>query len=263
MLAGNSILPRIGKTAKDGTMSQGLVITGGGRGIGAKVALAAARGGRRLALGYQKNRARADEVVAAVAKAGGSAVALPMELADEASIERFFAAVDREVGAIDGLVNSGGIIGPHGRIDAVQGAALTELWAVSITGTVLCCREAIKRMSTKHGGHGGAIVNLSSAASRLGGAGETVPYAASKGAIDSLTFGLAGEVAAEGIRVNAVSPGVIDTEIQPPGRVERIGPLLPMKRVGQPEEVAEAILWLLSDAASYVSGAVLNVSGAR
>src|SRR5665213_1454204 len=156
-------------------MSQGLVITGGGRGIGARVALAAARSGRRMALGYQRNRARADEVVAAVAKAGGSAVALPMELADEASVERFFAAVDREVGPIDGLVNSGGIIGPHGRIDAVQGAALAELWAVSITGTVLCCREAIKRMSTRHGGHGGAIVNLSSAASRLGAPARPCP----------------------------------------------------------------------------------------
>lgn len=244
-------------------MNHTLVITGGGRGIGAKVALAAARSGCRMALGYQKNRPRAEEIVAAVARAGGSAVALPMELADESSIERFFAGVDRDLGPIDGLVNSGGIIGPHGRIDEVRGAALAELWAVSITGTVLCCREAIKRMSMKHGGKGGAIVNLSSAASRLGGAGETVPYAASKGAIDSLTFGLAQEVAAEGIRVNAVSPGVIDTEIQPPGRVERVGPLLPMKRVGRPEEVAEAILFLLSDAASYVSGAVLNVSGGR
>jgi NAD(P)-dependent dehydrogenase (short-subunit alcohol dehydrogenase family) len=244
-------------------MSQALVITGGGRGIGAKVALAAARTGRTLALGYQSNRPRADEVVAAVAKAGGKAVAIPMELADEASIARFFTTIDREVGPIDGLVNSGGIIGPHGRIEGVSGAALDSLWSINITGTLVCCREAIKRMSTKHGGKGGAIVNLGSAASRLGGAGETVPYAASKGAIDSLTFGLAQEVAAEGIRVNAVSPGVIDTEIQPPGRVERVGPMLPMKRVGQPEEVAEAILWLLSDAASYVSGAVLDVSGGR
>jgi NAD(P)-dependent dehydrogenase (short-subunit alcohol dehydrogenase family) len=186
-----------------------------------------------------------------------------MELADEASITRFFATIDRELGPIGGLVNSGGIIGPHGRIDTVSAAGLDSLWTINITGTLVCCREAIKRMSTKHGGKGGAIVNLGSAASRLGGAGETVPYAASKGAIDSLTFGLAQEVAAEGIRVNAVSPGVIDTEIQPPGRVERVGPMLPMKRVGQPEEVAEAILWLLSDAASYVSGAVLNVSGGR
>jgi NAD(P)-dependent dehydrogenase (short-subunit alcohol dehydrogenase family) len=244
-------------------MTRTLVITGGGRGIGAQVALAAARDGARLALGYQTNRARADAVVAEIGHNGGRAVALAMELADEASIERFFQAVDREFGPIDGLVNSGGILGPQGRIEAVPGAGLAALWAINVSGTMLCCREAIKRMSTKHGGKGGAIVNLSSAASRLGGAGESVPYATSKGAIDSLTFGLAQEVAAEGIRVNAVSPGVIDTEIQPPGRVERIGPMLPMKRVGRPEEVAAAILWLLSDAASYVSGTVIDVSGGR
>jgi len=242
---------------------QALVITGGSRGIGAKVALGAARRGWRMALAYQKNRARAEAVLAEVARLGGHAVAAPLELADEASIVRFFAEIDRTLGPFDGLVNSGGIVGPNGRIDAVSGAALAELFAINVTGTLVCCREAIRRMSTKHGGSGGAIVNLASAASRLGGAGETVPYAASKGAIDSLTFGLAQEVAAEGIRVNAVSPGVIDTEIQPPGRVERLGPLLPMKRVGQPQEVAEAILWLLSDQASYVSGAVLNVSGGR
>jgi NAD(P)-dependent dehydrogenase (short-subunit alcohol dehydrogenase family) len=244
-------------------MSQALVITGGSRGIGAKVALGAARAGCRIAIGYQHNRARADTVVAEVARAGGQGVALPLELADEASIEQFFAAVDRALGPFDGLVNSGGILGPQGRIEAVAGADLANCFAINVTGTMLCCREAIRRMSTARGGKGGAIVNLSSAASRLGGAGETVPYAASKGAIDSLTFGLAQEIAAEGIRVNAVSPGVIDTEIQPPGRVERVGPLLPMKRVGRPEEVAAAILWLLSDAASYVSGAVLNVSGGR
>jgi NAD(P)-dependent dehydrogenase (short-subunit alcohol dehydrogenase family) len=216
-----------------------------------------------MALGYQHKRDRAEAVVAEVARLGGHAVALPMELADEASIIHFFAAIDHALGPVDGLVNSGGIIGPHGRIEAVPGAGLGELFAINVTGTFLCCREAIRRMSTKHGGTGGAIVNLGSAASRLGGAGENVPYAASKGAVDSLTFGLAQEVAGEGIRVNAVSPGVIDTEIQPPGRVERVGPMLPMKRVGRPEEVAAAILWLLSDASSYVSGAVLNVSGGR
>ena len=244
-------------------MTQALIITGGTRGIGAQVALAAARLGWRMVLGYQNNRDRAEAMVAEIARAGGHAVAVAGELADESAILRLFATADREIGPVDRLVNSAGIIGPHGRIDAVAAAPLNDLFAVNITGTFLCCREAIRRMSTKHGGKGGAIVNLSSAASRLGGAGETVPYAASKGAIDSLTFGLAQEVAGEGIRVNAVSPGVIDTEIQPPGRVERVGPQLPMKRVGRPEEVAASIMWLLSDEASYVSGAVLNVSGGR
>ncbi len=244
-------------------MSGVLVITGGGRGIGAKVAVAAARRGYRLAIGYRSNRPRAEAVAAAVAKAGGEAIAIEADIADEAAVVRLFATVDRELGRLSGLVNSAGIIGPSGRIEAVPAAGLTELMAVNITGTLLCCREAIRRMSTAHGGSGGAIVNLSSAGSRLGGAGSTIPYAASKGAIDSLTFGLGQEVAAEGIRVNAVSPGVIDTEIQPPGRVEQLGPLLPMKRVGRPEEVAEAILFLLSDEASYISGAVLNVSGGR
>jgi NAD(P)-dependent dehydrogenase (short-subunit alcohol dehydrogenase family) len=244
-------------------MTQALIITGGTRGIGAQVALAAARLGWRMVLGYQNNRDRAEAMVAEIARAGGHAVAVAGELADESAILRLVATADREIGPVGRLVNSAGIIGPHGRIDAVAAAPLNDLFTINITGTFLCCREAIRRMSTKHGGKGGAIVNLSSAASRLGGAGETVPYAASKGAIDSLTFGLAQEVAGEGIRVNAVSPGVIDTEIQPPGRVERVGPQLPMKRVGRPEEVAASIMWLLSDEASYVSGAVLNVSGGR
>ena len=244
-------------------MSKIVIITGGGRGIGATVALAGARQGWRMALGYRTNRPRAEQVVAAVEKAGGEAIAIAADVAVEADVARLFATVDRELGRPSGLVNSAGILGPSGRLEAVEGAALTELWAINVTGTMLCCREAIRRMSTKLGGSGGAIVNLSSAASRLGGAGANIPYAVSKGAIDSLTFGLGQEVAAEGIRVNAVSPGVIDTEIQPPGRVEQIGPILPMKRVGRPEEVAEAILFLLSDAASYVSGAVLSVSGGR
>jgi NAD(P)-dependent dehydrogenase (short-subunit alcohol dehydrogenase family) len=244
-------------------MAKTLLITGGGRGIGAATALAAARAGWDIAINYREKTARADAIVAHVKALGRKAAAYPADIANEAAVVALFAAVDRDFGTLSGLVNSAGIIGPHGRIDAVDAAGLDRLWAINITGTLICCREAIKRMSTKHGGHGGAIVNLSSAASRIGGAGETVPYAASKGAIDSLTFGLAQELAAEGIRVNAVSPGVIDTEIQPEGRVARVGPNLPMKRAGKAAEVAAAILYLLSDEASYTAGTVLDVTGGR
>jgi NAD(P)-dependent dehydrogenase (short-subunit alcohol dehydrogenase family) len=223
----------------------------------------AARSGWDVAINFQSNRDRADAVVDSIREAGGKATAYSGDVADENDVASLFAAVDRDFGPLAGLVNSAGIIGPHGRIDEVDATALARLFAINVTGTLLCSREAIRRMSNKHGGKGGAIVNLSSAAARLGGAGETVPYAASKGAIDSLTFGLAQELAGEGIRVNAVSPGVIDTEIQPAGRVARVGPLLPMKRAGTAEEVATAILYLLSDAASYVAGAVLDVSGGR
>ena len=244
-------------------MSKTLLITGGGRGIGAATALAAARAGWDVAINYREKTERAEQVIAEAKRLGRKAIAYRADVTDEAAVVAMFAAVDRDFGALQGLVNSAGIIGPHGRIEAVDAAGLNRLFALNITATLICCREAIKRMSTKHGGKGGAIVNLSSAASRIGGAGETVPYAASKGAVDSLTFGLAQEVAGEGIRVNAVSPGVIDTEIQPEGRVARIGPSLPMKRAGKADEVAAAILYLLSDEASYVAGTVLDVTGGR
>ena len=244
-------------------MSKTLLITGGGRGIGAATALVAARTGWDIAINYREKTARAEALVDEIENIGGKAIAYPADVADEAAVIALFKAIDRDFGPLHGLVNSAGIIGPHGRIDGVDAAGLERLWAINITGTLICCREAIKRMSTKHGGKGGAIVNLSSAGARLGGAGETVPYAASKGAIDSLTFGLAQELAAEGIRVNAVSPGVIDTEIQPEGRVARVGPALPMKRAGHAEEVASAIVYLLSDAASYIAGTVLDVTGGR
>lgn len=244
-------------------MSRVMVVTGGGRGIGAAVAVAAARRGYKLGINFQRHRERAESVVEEVRRLGTDAVAVQADVADEAGVVRLFETVDRELGRITALVNSAGVIGPSGRIEACAGAELRALFEINIVGTLLCCREAVRRMSTRHGGSGGAIVNLSSAAARLGGAGEFVPYAASKGAIDALTFGLAQEVAAEGIRVNAVSPGLIDTEIQPPGRVEKVGPMLPMKRAGRPEEVAAAILWLLSDEASYVAGTVIGVSGAR
>ncbi len=244
-------------------MSKVLLITGGGRGIGAATAIEAAKRGWDVAINYRGNKARADSVVASIKQNGGKAIAYQGDMANEAAIIALFEAVDRDFGGLNALVTSAGIIGPHGRVEAASAVGLAELFAINITGTVLCCREAIKRLSTKHGGKGGAIVTLSSAASRLGGAGENVPYATSKGAIDSLTFGLAQELAGEGIRVNSVSPGVIDTEIQPAGRVERVGPNLPMKRAGTAEEVASAILYLLSDEASYVSGTVVNVSGGR
>jgi len=244
-------------------MRKVLLVTGGGRGIGAATALLAARHAWDVAVNFQTNRVRADAIVDQIENLGGKAVAYQADIADEKAVIDLFAAVDRDFGTVTGLVNSAGILGPRGRVDEVEAADLANLFAINITGMLLCCREAIRRMAKKNGGAGGAIVNLSSAASRLGAPGEGVPYAASKGAVDSLTFGLAQEVAGDGIRVNAVSPGVIDTEIQPPGRVERVGPNLPMKRVGRAEEVAAAILFLLSDEASYVSGTVLDVAGGR
>src|SRR5579872_5661085 len=240
-----------------------LIVTGGGRGIGAAVAVGAAQRGYAVAVNYKGNRARAEAVVSGIVKAGGQAIAIAGDVAREADVERLFIETDRALGRVTALVNSAGILGPIGRLDGVQAAPLNELFAVNVVGTVLCAREAVKRMSTKHGGAGGAIVNLSSTAAVLGGAGETIPYAASKGAVETITVGLAREVAMEGIRVNCVRPGMIDTEMQPPGRLERAKAALPMQRPGTAQEVANAILWLLTAEASYVSGAILGVSGAR
>lgn len=244
-------------------MAHSLIVTGGSRGIGASVALAAARRGYAVAIGYQSNRARAEAIVATITRDGGKALAVAAEVTDEAAVAEFFATVDRAFGPITGLVTTAGILGPTGRVEDYDAASLARLFAINVTGTLICCREAIRRMSRKHGGNGGAIVTVSSTASRLGGGGANVAYAASKGAIDTLTFGLAQELADDGIRVNAVRPGVVATEIHPPGRLEAMVPSLPMKRAGRPEEVADAILWLLSDEAAYVSGAILDVSGAR
>lgn len=240
-----------------------LIVTGGSRGIGAAVAVGAARRGYGVAINYKGNRSRAEATVSEIVKEGGKAVAIAGDVAREPDVERLFAETDKVLGRVTALVNNAGILGPLGRIDAVPATRLAELLAINVIGAVLCAREAVKRMSTKHGGKGGAIVNLSSALARLGGAGETVPYAATKGAIETFTFGLAQEVVAEGIRVNAVAPGVVDTEIHPAGRMTHLGPALPMRRPGRPDEVASAILWLLSAEASYVSGANLGVSGAR
>lgn len=240
-----------------------LIVTGGSRGIGAAVAVAAARRGYVVAVNYKGNRARADSVVADIAKAGGTAVAIGGDIVREADVERIFAETDRVLGRVTALVNSAGVLGPIGRLDGVPAASLDEIFRINVVGTMLCAREAVKRMSSRHGGAGGAIVNLSSTAAVLGGGGEAIPYAATKGAVETFTVGLAREIATEGIRVNSVRPGMIDTEMQPPGRLERAKSALPMQRPGTVQEVANAILWLLSPEASYVSGAIISVSGAR
>ena len=240
-----------------------LIVTGGGRGIGAETSVKAAQAGWDVCIAYRGNSARADEIAERVKATGRRALTVQADIAKEPDVLRLFETCDRELGAPAGLVNSAGVYEPICRIDEIGGEDLTRHMMVNVVGSMFCAREAVKRMSTKHGGSGGVIVNLSSRASELGGAGASVHYGASKAAINTFTFGLAQEVAAEGVRVCAVSPGVIDTEIQPEGRVEAIAPTLPMKRVGRPEEVANAIVWLLSDEASYVSGTVLDVSGAR
>jgi len=240
-----------------------VIVTGGSRGIGAAVSRRLARDGYAVAINYKDNRARADAVVAEIGKAGGTAVAIAGNVAHEADVEHIFGEADRALGHVTALVNSAGILGPIGRLSDAPAVALEEVFNVNVIGTLLCSGAAVKRMSSKHGGSGGVIVNLSSTAAVFGGGGEVIPYAASKGAVETLTIGLAREVAMEGIRVNCVRPGMTDTEMQPPGRLERAKAALPMHRPGTAQEVANAILWLLSPEASYVSGAILGVSGAR
>ncbi|HZS84228.1 MAG TPA: glucose 1-dehydrogenase [Stellaceae bacterium] len=244
-----------------------LLVTGGSRGIGAAICRLAAKAGYAVAVNYRSDKAAADSVVAEVETAGGRAVAIAADVAREADVLRLFAEVDRKLGRLTHLVNNAGITGRGQRVDAVDAATLEAVFDLNILGPFLCAREAVKRLSTLHGGSGGAIVNISSVASSLGSPGEYVWYAASKGAIDSMTIGLAKEVAREGIRVNAVAPGMVMTEIHAasgdPGRVERIRPTIPNGRIGEPEEIAEAVLFLLSDAASYITGSILRVSGGR
>jgi NAD(P)-dependent dehydrogenase (short-subunit alcohol dehydrogenase family) len=243
-----------------------VVVTGGGRGIGAATARLAAERGYAVCVNFVSNRAAADKVVAAIAAAGGRAIAVQGDVAREADVKRIFDAA-AALGPITALVNNAGILERQGRLDEMEAARFERVFGTNITGAFLCAREAVRRMSTRHGGQGGGIVNVSSMASRLGSPGEYVDYAASKGAIDTLTTGLAREVAEEGIRVNAVRPGVIRTEIHAsggePGRVERVKSGVPMKRGGEPEEVARAILWLLSEEASYSTGTFIDVSGGR
>jgi NAD(P)-dependent dehydrogenase (short-subunit alcohol dehydrogenase family) len=248
-------------------MDKVMIVTGGGRGIGAATALLGAGRGYAVAINYQKNRDAADALVRRIEGSNGRAIAVQCDVASEADVVRLFETVDRSLGRVSALVNNAGIVDRGTRVEQMSAARIARMLAVNVTGSFLCAREAVKRMSKRNGGGGGAIVNLSSVASRLGGAGEYVDYAASKGAIDSFTIGLAKEVGAEGIRVNAVRPGIIRTDIHiasgDPARVERIGPSAPLERPGEPEEVARAILWLLSEEASYMTGALVDVAGGR
>jgi NAD(P)-dependent dehydrogenase (short-subunit alcohol dehydrogenase family) len=248
-------------------MPRVMIVTGGGRGIGAQTARLAAQRGYAVAVNYQSNAQAAEALVADIARSGGKAVAVAANVAAEPEVVRLFRTVDEALGPVSVLVNNAGIVDTGMRVEAMTAARLTRMFAINVTGSFLCAREAVKRMSTRHGGSGGAIVNLSSIAARLGGAGEYVDYAASKGAIDTLTVGLSKEVGPEGIRVNAVRPGIIRTDIHlssgDPARVERIGKTAPLQRPGEAEEVARAILWLASDEASYLTGAIVDVTGGR
>lgn len=244
-----------------------ILVTGGSRGIGAAVAQLAATRGYAVAISYVSNRAAADAVVDGIAKAGGRAIAIKADVAVEADILNMFQTVDKELGKVTALVNNAGILEHQMRVEEMTAERINRVLLTNVTGSFLCAREAVRRMSTRHGGKGGGIVNLSSMAARLGGAGEYVDYAASKGAIDAFTIGLAKELAAEGVRVNAIRPGLIYTDIHASGgeagRVDRLKDAVPMKRGGTPEEVANAVLWLLSDEASYATGTFIDVSGGR
>jgi NAD(P)-dependent dehydrogenase (short-subunit alcohol dehydrogenase family) len=248
-------------------MSKTVIVTGGSRGIGAATSRLAATRGFTVCLTYVKNADAAQAVVREIESGGGSAIAIQADVAREDDVVRMFAEVDRRIGRVDALVNNAGILERQARVEAMDARRLQTVFATNVIGSFLCCREAVRRMSTKHGGAGGAVVNVSSAAARLGSANEYVDYAASKAAVDTLTIGLAREVGDEGVRVNAVRPGLINTEIHAsggePGRVQRLSAGVPMKRGGEPDVVAAAILWLVSDEASYVNGAIIDVTGGR
>jgi NAD(P)-dependent dehydrogenase (short-subunit alcohol dehydrogenase family) len=242
------------------------IITGGSRGIGRATAIAAAARGFRVVVGYASNQKAADEVVSQIEASNGKAIAVKCDVGSEADILALFKAADA-FGALGALVNNAGIVGPSIRVDAMSAERIQRMMAVNVTGSMLCAREAVKRMSTRHGGKGGVIVNLSSVAAKLGAPNTYVDYAASKGAIDSFTVGLGYEVAGEGIRVAAIRPGLIDTEIHAsggePDRAHKLAHMVPMKRIGTADEIANAIVWLMSDEASYVTSAILDVSGGR
>jgi NAD(P)-dependent dehydrogenase (short-subunit alcohol dehydrogenase family) len=243
------------------------IVTGGGRGIGAAVARVLAADGYTVVVNYASDAASAASVVASIEAEAGHALAVQGDVAQEADVMRLFREADDRFGRLDVLVNNGGITGGFSRVEAITVSTLQQVIGVNLIGTFLCCREAVRRMSTKHGGRGGAIVNLSSRAAQLGGPGEWVHYAASKGAVDTLTIGLAREVGLEGIRVNAVAPGLIETELHAaagaPDRVARLAGTVPIGRAGTAHEVAEAVRWLASPAAAYVTGTIVAVSGGR
>lgn len=243
------------------------LITGGDRGIGRATALCLASRGHKVCIGYRKREDCAHEVVEKIRHAGGTAIAVRADISQEEQVMALFQQIDKDLGPVSGLVNNAGMLMLQASIEQVNEQRLTTLFATNISGSFLCAREAVKRMAFRHGGQGGAIVNVSSAASRLGSPHEYVDYAASKGAIDTLTIGLSLEVAGQGIRVNAVRPGFIYTDMHADGgessRVDRVKDSLPMKRGGQPEEVAQAIVWLLSDEASYVTGSFIDLAGGK
>lgn len=244
-------------------MSKVLIVTGGSRGIGAAVARLAGRNGYDVCVNYVERKDRADQVAAEVRAAGQRAIAVGGDMSREADVARLFTTADRELGPLSALVNNAGVITAYGLVEDLREADIRRNFDVNVIGYILCAREALRRMCLRHGGRGGAIVNIASRAATMGMPKEYVQYAAAKAAIVTLTFGLAREVADEGVRVNSVSPGLIDTDMQIPERMARLAPTVPVGRAGTPEEIAEAVLWLLSDKASYVTGADLLVTGGR
>ncbi len=243
------------------------LVTGASQGIGAATATRLAKDGYDVCINYQSNRSLAESLVDELAKYGGKVIAVQADISQESEIEKLFAEIDHQLGLITALVNNVGIVAPKTTIENMTAERINRLLQTNVTSHFLCCREAVKRMAKKHGGNGGAIVNVSSIASRIGGAGEYIDYAASKGAVDSLTLGLAQEVVGEGIRVNCVRPGLINTDIHAnngePQRIARIVPIIPMKRAGTADEIANAVAWLLSDEASYMTGSFIDISGGR